>query len=58
MQKLTLDCDALAVDSFPTSCQVTDGVGTVRGQQTLATEKIICGVTTLKTNPTCCPCTP
>ena len=42
MHKLTLDCEALRVESFPTSDAV-DG-------------NLI--PTTLKTNPTCCPCTP
>jgi len=57
MTKLTLDCDRLVVDSFPTSAGVDDGVGTVHAHEGVATLPF-CGVTTLKTNPTCCPCTP
>jgi len=56
MKKLTLDCDRLRVESFPTG-EVTDGVGTVHARDGVATLPF-CGVTTLKTNPTCCPCTP
>jgi hypothetical protein len=58
MHKLTLDCDRLSVESFPTSAEVTDGVGTVHAREWIATLKVVCDVTTLKTNPTCCPCTP
>lgn len=57
MKKLALDCDRLSVESFPTSAEMTDGVGTVLAREGLATLPL-CGVTTLKTNPTCCPCTP
>ena len=58
MNKLTLDCDALSVESFPTLDEETDALGTVRGHDSLETNKIVCNVTTLTTNPTCCPCTP
>jgi len=58
MYKLKLDCDALAVDSFPTLDRGTRGPGTVRAHDGIDTNKILCNITTLKTDPTCCPCTP
>jgi hypothetical protein len=60
MQKLKLDCDRLTVESFPTSAEETDGVGTVHARGWLATVNAAgCNLTTLlRTNPTCCPCTP
>lgn len=57
MPKLKLDLDRLAVDSFPT-CEVMDGIGTVQAREGVATLKVVCTVSTLATNPTCCPCTP
>lgn len=57
MTKLTLDLDALAVDSFATG-DAGDGRGTVAGHGLQPTLKTICGSTWLESNPTCCPCTP
>lgn len=58
MRKLKLEIDRLAVDSFPTSGLATHGLGTVHAREDQQTLKIVCGVSTLATNPTCCPCTP
>jgi hypothetical protein len=57
MPKLKLDLDRLTVDSFPT-CEVIDGIGTIYAREGVATLKVVCTVSTLATNPTCCPCTP
>jgi hypothetical protein len=57
MPKLKLDLDRLTVDSFPT-CEVMDGIGTIHAREGVATLKVVCTVSTLATNPTCCPCTP
>jgi hypothetical protein len=46
MPKLTLDCESLSVESFPTSDLAT---GFEAGDLIPLT---------LKTKPTCCPCTP
>ncbi|HSU13471.1 hypothetical protein [Longimicrobium sp.] len=58
MPKLKLDLDRLAVDSFPTSPEVTHGIGTVHAREEQQTLKVVCTIGTLATNPTCCPCTP
>jgi hypothetical protein len=58
MHKLTLDLDGLAVESFPTSGEGTYGVGTVHAREVQQTVKIVCTISTIATNPTCCPCTP
>jgi hypothetical protein len=58
MQKLTLDCDRLAVESFPTSSEVRNEPGTVHARELRPTLKTVCDQTLLGTNPTCCPCTP
>lgn len=56
MSKLRLSLDDLAVDTFQTGEDRTPRRGTVDGHQ--ATVKIVCTVSTLKTDLTCCPCTP
>ena len=58
MRKLTLDCESLAVESFPTSDEVADGRGTVHAREWQRTLPVACDQTLLATNPTCCPCTP
>lgn len=62
MQKLKLDIDRLAVESFPTSAAAGDGLGTVHARgvdvDVQDTVKIVCTISTIATNPTCCPCTP
>lgn len=58
MNKLKLDADSLAVDTFEPVRQEEAARGTVAAHGTLETQKIICSVSTLKTDLTCCPCTP
>jgi hypothetical protein len=58
MRKLTLDFDALTVDSFATSAEKGDGVGTIHAREWQRTVPLTCDQTLLATNPTCCPCTP
>jgi len=45
------------VDSFPTAAAGAV-VGTVHAREDQQTLKIVCTISTLATNPTCCPCTP
>jgi hypothetical protein len=56
MNKLRLNPEELTVDTFVPGEQNAPGGGTVAAHA--ATEKIICAVPTLKTDLTCCPCTP
>ena len=56
MRKLRLSLDELAVDTFQTGGPDVPRRGTVDAHA--ATPKIICDISTLKTDPTCCPCTP
>ena len=58
MRKLTLDLEALAVDSFPTASSAAAAIGTVHAREDQQTLKVVCTISTLATNPTCCPCTP
>lgn len=55
MQKLRLNFEALAVESFPTTRETCATEGTIH-----AHEADISGIpcTTLLTKPTRCPCTP
>jgi hypothetical protein len=57
MNKLRLSLDDLAVDTFQTGEDRVPRRGTVdaHGGQTV---KIVCTISTLKTDLTCCPCTP
>ncbi|HEU0302870.1 MAG TPA: hypothetical protein VFR37_25640 [Longimicrobium sp.] len=56
MRKLRLRLDELAVDTFQTGDAEVPRLGTVDAHE--ATPKIICSIPTLKTDLTCCPCTP
>jgi hypothetical protein len=56
MKKLKLRIDELRVDTFQTGEADPPRRGTVDAHG--ATPKIICDISTLKTDPTCCPCTP
>lgn len=57
MDKLRLSLDDLAVETFQTGDDRVPGRGTVDAHG--ATVKIVCTVSpTLKTDLTCCPCTP
>lgn len=56
MNKLKLQVDALVVDTFQTDEHPAPRRGTVDAHA--ATPKIICDISTLKTDLTCCPCTP
>jgi hypothetical protein len=58
MRKLTLNLDALTVDSFPTSPREAAAIGTVHAREDQQTLNVVCTISTLATNPTCCPCTP
>jgi hypothetical protein len=58
MKKLKLECEALAVESFPTTRETTEGAGTVHAREWQRTLVALCDRTLLATNPTCCPCTP
>jgi hypothetical protein len=56
MKKLKLRIDELTVDTFQPGAADEPHRGTVDAHA--VTPKIICGVPTLKTDLTCCPCTP
>ncbi len=56
MNKLRLNPDELAVETFPTGDDNAPSRGTVVALA--ATPKIVCDISTLKTDMTCCPCTP
>ena len=57
MKKLSLNLNDLAVDSFQTADDDAALRGTVNANE--ATPAIVCNATaTIKTQPTCCPCTP
>lgn len=56
MNKLRLSLDELAVDTFQTGEDRPLQRGTVDARQ--STLKLICSIGTLKTDLTCCPCTP
>lgn len=56
MNKLKLQVDELAVDTFDTGLAEPHRRGTVDAHG--ATPKIVCDISTLKTDMTCCPCTP
>lgn len=57
MKKLKLQAEDLAVDSFHTAADATAWRGTADAHE--ATPAIVCNATaTIKTQPTCCPCTP
>lgn len=58
MKKLKLDCEALAVDSFPTLREAREDMGTVHAREWKPTLPGVCDRTLLASNPTCCPCTP
>lgn len=55
MNKLRLNLDDLAVDTFQTGDDRTPRRGTVDAHE--ATLKPLC-IVSLKTDMTCCPCTP
>ena len=55
MKKLTLQVEDLEIDSFATDDATQNERGTVHGREDSL--KVIC-VSTLKTDMTCCPCTP
>ena len=56
MNKMRLNVDDLAVDTFQTGDDRTPRRGTVQAHE--ATVKVVCTVGTLRTDLTCCPCTP
>jgi hypothetical protein len=56
MNKLRLSLDDLAVDTFQTGDDSVSPRGTVDAHE--ATQKPLCGFASLKTDLTCCPCTP
>jgi hypothetical protein len=56
MKKLRLNPDELTVDTFRTGDEPVSRPGTVDAHE--ATPKPVCGIPTLKTDLTCCPCTP
>ena len=57
MDKLKLSVDELAVDTFQTGDDRSPRQrGTVDAHA--QTIKIVCDISTLKTDMTCCPCTP
>lgn len=57
MKKLRLQAEDLAVDSFRTAEEDAAWRGTVDGHG--ATPAVVCNATaTIKTQLTCCPCTP
>lgn len=58
MNKLKLQIDSLAVDTFDTGAEPAPARGTVDAHGNQQTLKIVCQVSTLKTDLTCCPCTP
>ena len=55
MSKLRLSLDDLAVDTFQTADEGVSLRGTIHGNEAT---KPVCTVPTLKTDLTCCPCTP
>ncbi|HWK88687.1 MAG TPA: hypothetical protein VNP72_01780 [Longimicrobium sp.] len=60
MEKLRLDLDDLAVESFAVEAEGGPDGGTVEAREA-PTLKTLCGTTCgtlLASNPTCCPCTP
>lgn len=58
MNKLKLQVEELAVDSFETGRTGEPARGTVQANEDQPTVKYVCDWTLLGTNPTCCPCTP
>lgn len=58
MNKLKLQLDDLAVETFETGHDAGAGRGTVHGHGDIPTIKPVCGETVLASNPSCCPCTP
>jgi hypothetical protein len=56
MNKLRLSLDDLAVDTFQTGDDSASLRGTVNANE--ATQKPLCSFASLKTDLTCCPCTP
>ena len=58
MKKLMLNCEALLVESFPTTLETCGGTGTVHAREWQKTLVALCDRTLLASNPTCCPCTP
>jgi hypothetical protein len=58
MKKLKLDAESLTVDTFTPGVEHAPPRGTVAAHGNAETQKIICGIPTLKTDLTCCPCTP
>jgi hypothetical protein len=58
MKKLKLEIDALTVDTFDTGREAGAEGGTVHARGDSRTLKIVCEISTLKTDLTCCPCTP
>jgi hypothetical protein len=56
MGRLRLNAGDLAVESFPTHARDKARRGTVHAHG--ATPAILCDLSTLRTSPTCCPCTP
>lgn len=57
MKKLKLEIDALTVDTFDTGREAGTA-GTVQAHGDGRTLKVVCEISTLKTDLTCCPCTP
>ena len=55
--RLKLDCEELAVESFPTTREMIAAEGTIHGHADNRSG-ITCLCTTLLTKPTQCPCTP
>lgn len=58
MNKLKLRIDTLTVDTFDMGTGPAPARGTVDAHGDGQTVKIVCQVSTLKTDLTCCPCTP
>lgn len=58
MRKLTLDCESLSVESFPTCDTAAGTLGTIQANELRPTLKTVCDQSLLGTYPTCCPCTP
>lgn len=56
MNKLRLSLDDLAVDTFRTAEEGVSLRGTIHGNE--ETLKPVCSFASLKTDLTCCPCTP
>jgi hypothetical protein len=55
VNKLRLNVDGIAVESFRTGEDTMAGAGTVRGHEAT---RPLCTIASLKTDLTCCPCTP